>query len=319
MASGLLERVKRRLRATKARLDRHSWFRIVWNSFQGLSDHQATRLAAAMTYFALFSIFPSILLLIALLSFLVDARQAQAEAISLLSYFLPGGPTGVERLIEGVIAARGTAAGFGIVTLLWSAISWFENVDRSVNDLWGVHVTRPFAKGKLFALAMALGMALVMMLSWLMNIAVGFGRGLTASLGIDQLPGAAGLWDLAAALIAFGLIFVIFLLLYRFSPMCQLHVSDVWRGALITAIAWEVVRSSFALYVTNFANYSSLYGPLAAVIAFLVWLYVAHLIILLGAELTYTMRLESEGIHHLRGLPCGVAGRGKKRAGGQGG
>ena len=64
--------------------------------------------------------------------------------------------------------------------------------------------------------------------------------------------------------------------------------------------------SGFAIYVTRFANFQSAYGPIGAVIAFLAWLYFAHIAILYGAELTYAMRLEAHGIHELLDLPCGV-------------
>ncbi len=260
-----------------------------------------------MTYFALFSIFPFVLLLIALLSFALDSKSAQERVISFLSEFFPQGATGVQSVIESVIAARGVAAGFGIVLLLWGALGWFENIDRAVNEMWGVERPRPFLKGKLFALAMILGIGLVMLLSWLMNISVGVVLGYAGALGLYQIPGSFALWDLVAGAITLALMFVVFLLLYRFSPMCSLTFGQVWRGALITAILWEVVRSGFAVYVSHFANFSSAYGPIAAVIAFLVWLYVAHMIILFGSALTYSMQLDARGIREPRAVPCAAA------------
>lgn len=267
-----------------------------------------------MTYFAVFSIFPFILVLISLLAFVISAEDAQEQVISQLSSFLPG--AGVDQLISGVIAARGVAFGFGIIALLWAAISWFENIDRSVNEMWGVERTRPFVKGKLFAVAMVFGLGLVMLLTWAMNFAVEIVKGYANALGLGSVPGSSALWALAAGVLSLLLISLVFLLLYRYSPMCNLNFGQVWRGALITGFIWEVVRSGFAIYVAHFANFQSLYGPLAAVIVFLFWLYIAHMIVLFGAELTYVNVLESRGIREPGDVPCAEVGADRRPGGG---
>lgn len=300
----LLEDLKGRLQDWDDRLSRLSWYRITRNSILGLNQRDGRRKAAAITYFAVFSIFPFILLLIALLGFVLGSESARAQVISLLSGFLPAGATGVHSIIEDVIASRAVAAGFSTLLLLWSALGWFENIDRGVNEMWGVDRTRPFLKGKLFALAMMSGIALVMLLSWTMNIAIEVVRTYAGVWGMNDLPGSVVLWDLMAAGASLALIAVVFLVLYRFSPLCDVGWGQVWRGALITAIVWEAVRSGFAIYVTDFADFSSAYGPIAAVIAFLLWLYVAHIIILFGAQLTHVLWLEAQSIHELRDVPC---------------
>lgn len=122
------------------------------------------------------------------------------------------------------------------------------------------------------------------------------------------------LWELVIDAVTLASMFVVFLLLYRFSPMCDLSWGDMWRGALLTAAIRTVLRSGFAIYVIYFANFSSAYGPIAAVIVFLVWLYLAHNVILFGAALTYIMRLDAQGVHELRKLPCAIpGGRGRPR------
>ncbi len=259
-----------------------------------------------MTYFAVFSIFPFILFLIAVLSFFIDSQQAQQQVINALSGFFPSGSTGVQSVIQGVIDARGVAIGFGIVLLLWGALGWFQAIDQGVNEMWGVKSVRSFPRGQLFALGMIGGIGLAMLLSWLGNFAVGIVKGLADGSGLDLLPGATAFWDLVVGVVTLAVMFLLFMLLYRYSPMCEIGWGEVWRGALITAILWELLRSGFAIYVTRFANFQSAYGPIGAVIAFLAWLYFAHIAILYGAELTYAMRLEAHGIHELRDLPCGV-------------
>ena len=306
LLQSIVQRITQWLRSVDGALAEHSSYRVARNSLLGLSQRDSQRKAAAMTYFAVFSIFPFILLMIALLSFLIDSQQAQEQIISALSDFFPSGSTGVQSVIQGVINARGVAAGFGIVLLLWGTLGWFQAIDQGVNEMWGVSGTRSFFGGKLFALAMIGGIALVMLLSWLANIVVGVIKGIAYSSGFDVLPGATGLWDLLVGAVTLALMFLLFMLLYRYSPRCDISWGEVWRGALITAFLWSVLRSGFAIYVTHFANFQSAYGPIGAVIAFLLWLYLAHILILYGAELTYTMRLDAQGIHELQDLPCGV-------------
>lgn len=194
-----------------------------------------------MTYFAVFSIFPFILFLIAVLSFLIDSQQAQQQVINALSGFFPSGSTGVQSVIQGVIDARGVAIGFGIVLLLWGALGWFQAIDQGVNEMWGVKSVRSFPRGQLFALGMIGGIGLAMLLSWLGNFAVGIVEGLADGSGLDLLPGATAFWDLVVGVVTLAVMFLLFMLLYRYSPMCEIGWGEVWRGALITAILWELL------------------------------------------------------------------------------
>lgn len=298
----IVEHLKQRLQVIDRQLSRKSWYRIGRNSILALNQRDGQRKAAAITYFAIFSIFPLIVLMIVMLSFLIDTQEAQEQVIGFITEFLPRGEVGVRNIIESVVEQRGVAAGFGIVFLLWGALGWFESIDRAVNEIWAIESTRSFIKGKLFALGMIAALGFVMLLSWIINIALGVAMAFV----INVVGAVIVLWELIVAVVTFGLIFVVFLLLYRFSPMCGLSWGDVWRGALITAVVWTLSRSFFAIYITYFADYASAYGPIAAVIVFLVWLYLAHNVILFGAALTYSTRLEAQGIHELRNLPCGT-------------
>lgn len=302
------------LKAIDGRLAEYSWYRVTRNSILGFSRQEGPRKAAAMTYFAVFSIFPFLLLLMAILSFFISSEAAEQRVLDLFSGFLPAGPTGTRQIIQGVVAARGVAAGVGAVLLLWGAIGWFDNIDLSVNEMWGVRRNRSFVKGLLFDVGMVSGLALVMLVTWGANFAVGVLYAY-AEQGTISVPGSAVLWDSLVWLVSLGLMFLVFLPLYRFSPMCDLTWMDVWKGALVTALIWSVVRSAFAVYVTYFANYASAYGSLGAVIAFITWLYVANMVVLFGAALTYAMRLDAEGIREPRLLPCGLPeeGAGQKR------
>lgn len=301
-----MQQITGRLQALDEMLSRQAWYRVVRNGVLAFNQRDGSRKAAAMTYFAIFSIFPLVLLMIVALSFVLDTEEAREQAVDLLSAFLPAGRTEVEAVIEDVIDGRGVALGFGTVLLLWGVTGWFQAIDQAINEVWGIQAIRSFIRGRLFALAMIAGIGLVMLASWLANFALGIARTLVDDVGLDVIPGDAVLWDVVIWVVTLGLVFLVFLTLYRFSPLCRLTWGDVWRGALVTAFVWSVVRSLFAIYVTYFADFGSAYGPIGAAIVLLVWLYVAHMIILGGAAITYSTRLEAQGIHDLRDLPCGL-------------
>src|SRR5260370_35028056 len=85
---------------------------------------------------------------------LQNSEWVREQVVGLIVGLLPQGQDALRKMIVDVIKAKGTAAGVGIVLLLWSALGWFQGIDNNVNKIWGVSRSRPFIRGKLFALAM---------------------------------------------------------------------------------------------------------------------------------------------------------------------
>src|SRR5207302_2376573 len=94
-------------------------------------------------------------------------------------------------------------------------------------------------------------------------------------------------WQIVTIGASLGLVFLVFLILYRFVPRREVSLRDVWLGALLAAAGWELVKELFALYLgSSLANYSAVYGTMGTVIALLTWIYISAVIILVGAEFT---------------------------------
>jgi membrane protein len=91
----------------------------------------------------------------------------------------------------------------------------------------------------------------------------------------------------ASRLVAFLLILVVFLFLYKFIPFTKTYWRDIWPGALLAAILFEIARTLFIFYINNLANYQLIYGSIASIIVLLVWIYYAAFIMILGAEFTF--------------------------------
>ncbi|MFC1871841.1 YihY/virulence factor BrkB family protein [Chloroflexota bacterium] len=176
-----------------------------------------------------------------------------------------------------VIELRGTLGLLSLLGLFWSGSAMFSAMSRSINRAWDIHRDRPFYIRKLRDLVMALSTGIMFLLS------MGATSVFTIMRRVD-FPVLAVTVNLAGRSLAFFLVLTIFLLIYKYIPNTTIRWRDVWPGALLVAVLFEIARSSFVLYLDNFANYGLVYGSIASVIVLLVWIYFSAFILILGAE-----------------------------------
>jgi membrane protein len=259
----------------------------VASTAEGFQKDEVPNQAAAMTYYGIFSLFPLILFFLSLAGLVIQNNTSvRDQLMNLITNLLPQGQNELQKVITGVVEAKKTAAGIGILTLLWSASGWFQVIDTNVNKIWGVSKSRSFVKGKLFALAMVLTIGGVALLSWAATTAISLLERFT-----DAVPGSAFIWQAIVTAVSVLVIAVAFYLLYRYTPRRKIHFADVWPAALLTAVAWEATRRVIAFYMMK-TDMVSGYGPIGAIMALLFWIYVASIIILLGAEIAYAIAKE---------------------------
>jgi membrane protein len=279
------------LKATIRRLERYPLVRIVESLIDGYQRDHVSDQAAALTYYGIFSLFPLLLLFLSLAGLTLQySEEMQQQILKVVVGLLPQGQDEMVDIITGVVQAKGVAAGIGILALLWGALGWFQVIDSNINRIWGVEKPRSFLKGKLLAVGMVAAVGGIAMLSWMATAAVGVLAAYT-----NVIPGSEGIWQTVISLLSVFTIAIAFHLLYRYTPQREIAFGDVWPAALLTAIAWEVVRRTFAFYLTQ-TNMISGYGPIGAVMALLFWIFVASTILLVGAELTYAIAKERRHI-----------------------
>ena len=136
------------------RVRRHMAIMLVIRTLQEMSDDDATHMAAAISYYALLSLFPLTLGLIAIMSFVQDAPSPDTIT-SWVASFLPGSENLVKVNIESVLAVRGTIGLFALVGLFWAGSAIFGGITRSINRAWDVHTDRPLYLSKARQLVMA--------------------------------------------------------------------------------------------------------------------------------------------------------------------
>jgi len=288
---GMMAGIKAKATATKESLEKYAAFRVLESLAEGFTKDKVTTHAAAMTYYGVFSLFPLLLLFMSLAGLAMQSNEAAREQImGVITGLLPQGQNTLSDVIAGVIKAKGAAAGVGILTLLWGALGWFQVIDTNINEIWGVSKSRSFIKGKLFALAMVAGIGGVAIASFAANAAVGLVQHFTGS-----VPGSALLWQIVVSALSLLTMAGVFFVLYRFAPQRKIKFADIWPAALLNAVIWEVTRRLLAFYLER-NNMVSGYGPIGAAMALLFWIYVASIIILVGAELSYAIAKERRHI-----------------------
>jgi membrane protein len=290
--------IKGKLAQVQARLERHALGRILLSTAKGFQKDEVTTRAAAMTYFGIFSLFPLLLVLMAMAGFALQSNEAAREQImSLIVGLLPEGQQELRKVIQSVIEAKGTASLVGLLSLLWAALGWFQVIDDNINVIWGISTDRSFIKSKLFALAMVVAIGGVAGLSFLATAAINLLEQFT-----QAIPGSAALWQALVSVVSFLAIASVLFVLYRYTPRRRVYFADIWPAALLTAAVWEITRRLLALYLER-TDMISGYGPIGAAMALLFWLYVVGIIILGGAELAYAIAKERRHVEPEEELP----------------
>lgn len=270
---------------------------LVVRTVQELGDDDASHMAAGIAYYAILSLFPLLLGLIAILGFFLPSETVQEELFDFFRRNLPGSIEMLERNITDVIHLRGTLGLLGILGLFWSGSGMFGAVSRTINRAWDIHRDRPFYVRKLRDIAMALGISILFLLS------LGATSVFTV-LSSTDLPFIGTAVNVGAVLLAFVLNLAIFFILYKFVPNTKTYWRYIWPGALLVAILFEIAKSVFVLYLGRFAHYELVYGSVGSVIVLLLWVYISAFILILGAEFSSEYGRMREGVD--RGIPVGA-------------
>ena len=270
------------LQKTKSRLLQIPILRIIISTIQESGNHDAGQRAAGVASYAIISIFPLLLGLIAVFGFFLPSINLQNALLNFVGNNIPGETNILKENISGIIRLRGVISIFSIVILFWGASALFGSISLAINRAWNINKQRHFFIRKANEIGMVFGTVILFLLSLGTSAFVSFiGNAL-------NLPDRnLAVVNLSAKLIAFFLMLAIFLLLYKFVPNTKTPWCDIWLGALLAAIFFEIARALFIFYLEHFANYQLIYGAISSFVILLVWIYYSAFILILGAEFTF--------------------------------
>jgi membrane protein len=256
-------------------------------SLREFGTDNGTLLAASISFNLLLSLFPLALAVVYIAGSFAASPYTQDEIIRGIGYLLPVSRQLIASTITNVAAARGAIGVVAFIGLIWGGFSFFNSIRASLNTAWGIRKPQHILKGQLINLIMMIGAAILLFLSVLITVFLS-----TVSEQGIQVPGAelvrGGLIvRILANILATGLAFLVFLLLYRFIPSNRPKWKDIWLGALAAAISFEITKIIFLIYLRIFNPYNLVYGSIGALIAFLMWTYLSALVFLFIAKITH--------------------------------
>jgi membrane protein len=243
------------------------------------------QLAAAISYYALFSLFPLTLVIIFGLSFFLgpdsieDLAQRAAEQA-------PVSKKTVSDVLTGTLNSRSLAGFAGIIGLLWAGTAVFGAIRKGINATWGITKPRPFLQERLIDISLMSGAAILMLISIFSTAVLAYLREILEFVTLETHVNGDLLWDNIASLIPPALSFVVFAGIYWFLPNTRVKPKEALPGAIAATIAFEVVKNVFVWYVRNYSVYTTVYGSVGSIVALLTWVYVSAVILLFGSLIT---------------------------------
>jgi membrane protein len=268
------------------------------------SEDNLTDSAAALTYYAVLSIFPALLAMVSIVGLIGDPQTITRVLTDIVSSIGPASAAETLRgPIERLTKSSGTAGILlivGIASALWTASGYVGAFMRASNVIYEVEEGRSFIK--LRPLQMLVTLVLVILLA-LVLIAVVLTGPIASAVGdaVGLGDAAVTAWSIAKWPVLFLVVVFMITLLYYASPNAKLRgMKSILPGAALAIVVWLIASAAFAFYVANFGSYNKTYGTLGGIIIFLVWLWITNVAILLGAELN----AERERTRQLReGVP----------------
>lgn len=286
-------------------LEGRSWKKILKRTVKGAGEDGITDWAAALTYYAVLSLFPGMLVLVALLGVFGQHPQTTDAVLEIVGDIGPDDAADTFAApIEQVTASgagAGALLGVGLIGALWAASGYVGAFARAANGIYGVEEGRGFLKMR----PQQVGIT-ILMLGLLTLVLIGFvvSGPVAETLGdrIGLGDAAVTVWDIAKWPVMVLLVAGMIAVLYNWAPnVRQPRFRWLTPGSLFAVVLWIVASVAFAFYVANFGSYNATYGSLAGVIIFLLWLWISQIAVLMGLELNVEMERQRE-------LESGVVG-----------
>ena len=257
------------------------WLGIVANAAEEALKPETAITAAAIAYFALFSLFPIVLLSISIASFSLGPSMDQQIIIQRLEFIAPALGQLVGQNIDEILVARGPVTGVALLGLIWSASTVFYTLTHSLNEIWGVKQRRAIWKRR--GLAILFVLTFVGPILFLASFAGSIIAHLRALIPVAIISIGGGVSLVLAILLDIAM----FMVLYMLLP----HGTSSWReilpGAMGAGFLWELAKKAFLTFVSTYISISNLvYGSVTAIIAFLFWACLSGIIFLFGAYLS---------------------------------
>lgn len=259
---------------------------IITNTVDSFSKARASQAAASMAYYAFFSLFPLLLVLIAIGSFFLASDRIYAKIMELIGDAFPVSQQLIYDTLQRVIAGRGPMGLIGILGLFWAASGVFTTLTHNINLAHTHARRRNFIQARLYGFGMIVALAIFFYMSFIVDATTNVLSTWRIPLISDISIYDTRLWAWISNYIPWLFTFGLFIILYRWAPTVRSAWRAVFWSAAFAATGWKLATDIFSWYlIQGLVRYELVYGSLGTVVALLFLIYVIGLIILFGAHL----------------------------------
>jgi membrane protein len=257
----------------------------IWRGIIGIYHSNDLTFASSIAYYSLLSLFPFFLLALSILASVTGNDTDRASVLDFVLRYFPRHFEFVNSQLEAMQSAGVRLGIIGSVLMVWAAMGVFSAITSAVNHAWGVEKQPSYVKHKLMAFIMLVAASLLLLVGLLLVSAInvvetGWFAGVLAH--VPALLVLQG-WVLKSAS---TIIFIVIVgLIFYFVPNATVRFRDVWVGAVVSGLLWRIALAGFSRYVRDLHRFS-VHGSIAAVVVFLVWVYISAVILLYGVEVT---------------------------------
>ena len=266
-----------------------STFALVKHTTTEWIDQGMSRMGAALAFYTLFAVAPLFVIVLALAGFWFGEEAARRELFSQVSGLV--GSEGGEAIQALVSAARKPTTGawatvIAVVTLFVGATGVFVQLQDALNSIWGVRRKpgrglRNFIKDRLLSFALIVGIGFLLLVSPVLSA----GLSALGNFMSGLLPAQATLWQWINFGVSFGVITLLFAMIFKVLPDVKIVWRDVWIGALLTALLFNLGKYLLGLYLGR-SSVTSAYGAAGSLVIVLLWVYYSAQILFFGAKFT---------------------------------
>jgi len=262
-----------------------SWSDIVTRTAREMLADNCFNLAAQLAYYFFLALFPALLFLVAIVSFipiehLLDtitstlARVAPNEVMTIVT----------DQILKIAQSKNGGLLTLGMLGTIWSTSSGVNAIIDTLNQAYDIQEGRPWWRVKTVALGLTIALAVFIVISFVLVVA---GPTLAEKVADWFHLGAAfeWTWKIVQWPVVFGLVSLAIAMIYYFAPDAVQEWVWITPGSLLATALWLLISLGFKFYVSNFTSYNATYGAIGGVIVLMLWFYVSSLAILAGAEL----------------------------------
>ncbi len=257
-----------------------------WRGVGELYNSDGLTHAASVAYYALISLFPFLLLSLAILGEVTADAAERDEVVRFVFRYFPRQFDFITGQLDSFQTAPVSFGAGGLLMLVWASTGVFNALTSAVNHAWGVEKRRSFLKHRLVSFLMLVSAGGVLLLGLILASVVRLAESTRFGSSISHAPWVGWATGVTGNYAATVLLILCVALVFYFIPNTKVRFRHVWPGAIAVGILWRLAFSLFAWYASDLATWNVIHGQIAAVVVFLIWIYVSVVILLYGVEVT---------------------------------